>query len=118
MSVGVIFCSLLRSPMNMHLPRNAVLVPCPSVSFTERIFAQFHEREPPFESSFHNASTSSLVSQATKNDTAGVNLKNGPAFRNMNPCPRSSMLRISTVPEGVLRSVAVFLIAEFLKMDV
>jgi hypothetical protein len=41
------------------------------------------------------------VRKATRNDTAGVNLKSGPALMRLNSWPRSSMDMISTVPEGV-----------------
>src|SRR6058998_684553 len=41
---------------------------------------------PPAESFSHNSSTSSCVSQFTKNDMASVNLNCGPPFNAMNSC--------------------------------
>jgi hypothetical protein len=47
---------------------------------------------PPAISLAHSSSTSCWVSQETKNDTASVNVKCGPAFRPMNRCPSSSQV--------------------------
>src|SRR5947209_14980855 len=44
---------------------------------------------PPSESFSHKSSSSSCVSQLTKNDMAGENLKTGPPFNAMNCCPSS-----------------------------
>src|SRR6059058_1910153 len=56
---------------------------------------------PPSESFSHKSSTSSCVSQFTKNDMAGENLKTGPPFNAMNVCPSSSNVTIITVPLGL-----------------
>jgi hypothetical protein len=42
---------------------------------------------PPADSFSHNSSTSSWVSQFTKNEIAGENLNAGPPFNAMNSCP-------------------------------
>ena len=48
---------------------------------------------PPCASSLsHSSSTSCWVSQATKNETASLKVKCGPAFRPMNRCPSSSQV--------------------------
>src|ERR1700730_12716607 len=118
MSVGVIFCSISRSSINItchERPYRSCVHPYLSLN---GYLPSSMSADLPFESSFHNASTSSFVSQATRNDKPGGNLKRGLALMRLTSCPRSSMVRRSTVPEGVLRSVAVFLISESLKMDV
>src|ERR687887_624323 len=56
---------------------------------------------PPSESFSHRLSTSSCVSQLTRNDIAGENLKIGPPFKAMNSCPSSSNVTVITVPFGL-----------------
>src|SRR5437870_386191 len=56
---------------------------------------------PPSESFSHKSSTSSCVSQFTKNDMAGENLKTGPPFNAMNCCPSSSNVTVITVPSSL-----------------
>src|ERR1700722_9456586 len=117
-SVGVIFCLISRSPANMSCqerPYRSCVHPYLSLNGYS---PSGMSTEPPFASSFHKASTSSFVSQATRNDTAGVNLKRGPALMNLNSCPESRRVRRSTVPEGVLWSTVVCLILESLNIDV
>src|SRR5229473_48650 len=55
---------------------------------------------PPSESFSHNSSTSSWVSQLTKNDTAGENVNCGPPFNAMNGCPSSWNSTDMTDPFG------------------
>ena len=63
---------------------------------------------PPSESRFHGAFTSSVVLQATRKDTEGLNLNNGPALIAAKGCPertkftRSAARRFQTivVPTG------------------
>src|SRR5882762_57384 len=55
---------------------------------------------PPAESFSHNPSTSVCVSQFTKNEMAGENLKCGPPLRAINFCPSSSKVPVMTVPLG------------------
>src|SRR6266851_6838325 len=67
MSVGVIFCSILRSPINItchERPYRSCVHPYFSLNGYS---PSSMSAEPPFASSFHNASTSSFVSQATRN---------------------------------------------------
>src|SRR5215469_1397950 len=56
---------------------------------------------PPSESLSQSSSTSSCVSQFTKNDIAGENLKTGPPFNAINSCPSSSNVTLITVPLGL-----------------
>src|ERR671932_113503 len=56
---------------------------------------------PPSESFSQRLSTSCCVSQLTKNDIAGENLKIGPPFNAMNRCPSSSNTIVITVPFGL-----------------
>src|SRR6266404_3653356 len=74
--------------------------------------------EPPFESTFNVSSASPFVAPATRNDTAGVNLKSGPADSSVNSCPARSIVTMSTEPEGVPSSAVVFLTFEPLNSDV
>src|SRR5258705_4871946 len=75
---------------------------------------------PPAESFSQNSSTSSCVSQFTKNEMAGEKVKTGPPFSAKNSCPSSSKIADITVPFGpgpaspyrVMRPVF-----EFLKME-
>src|SRR5205085_9096026 len=55
---------------------------------------------PPSESFSHNSSTSCCVSQSTKNEMAGVNVKCGPPFSAMNCRPSSSNVHDITDPFG------------------
>src|SRR5918911_267494 len=65
-------------------------------------FSQPHcSSSPPSESPFQSSSTSSCVSQFTKNDMAGENLKTGPPFNAINSCPSSSNVTLITVPLGL-----------------
>src|SRR5262245_12968673 len=74
--------------------------------------------EPPFSSTFHSSSASPLVRQAIRNDTAGVNLKSGPADRSVNCRPARSTVTMATDPEGVPSSVVVSLTFESLNSEV
>src|SRR5919199_5929399 len=56
---------------------------------------------PPSESFSQRLSTSFCVSQFTRNDIAGENLKMGPPFKAMNLCPSSSKVTVITVPFGL-----------------
>src|SRR5262245_38837969 len=53
---------------------------------------------PPAESLSQNSSTSSCVSQSTKNDIAGEKVKSGPPLKAMNSCPSSSNVADMTEP--------------------
>src|SRR5437899_12925205 len=53
---------------------------------------------PPSESFSHSSSTSSCVSQFTKNEMASVNLNCGPPFNAINVCPFSVNVAVMTVP--------------------
>src|SRR2546426_5763427 len=87
MRVGVIFCLIGRPPMTMICHDSPYL----SCSQPSRSLNGYRpsptSAEPPFSSTFHNSSASPLVRQATRNDTAGVNLNSGPADRRVNSCP-------------------------------
>src|SRR5919199_267600 len=57
---------------------------------------------PPSSDSFsQKLSISCCVSQLTKNDIAGENLKIGPPFNAMNRCPSSSNVTVIIVPFGL-----------------
>jgi hypothetical protein len=72
---------------------------------------------PPFESFSHKASTSSFEAHATRKDTDGLNLNNGPALISEKGCPASSMVTNSTEPEGVSLRVVVSFTALFFPFD-
>src|SRR5579863_6542862 len=55
---------------------------------------------PPAVSFSHSSSTSSWVSQLTKNEMASVNLKSGPPLSAKKSCPSSWNLADITVPFG------------------
>src|SRR3972149_6049876 len=70
---------------------------------------------PPSAVSFtHNSSTSSWVSQSTKNEMASLNLNCGPAFNAMNSCPSSSNVTDMAMPFGPGVTPMTF---ELLKME-
>src|SRR3989441_12833855 len=56
---------------------------------------------PPSESFSHKSSSSSCVSQLTKNDMAGENFKTGTPFNAMNCCSSSSKVTVITVPSSL-----------------
>src|SRR5919197_204390 len=69
----------------------------PNLSFNQPHCSSF----PPSESFSHKSSTSCCVSQLTKNDIAGENLKIGLPFNAINCCPSSSKVTVITVPFGL-----------------
>ena len=72
---------------------------------------------PPAESVPHSSSTSSALRHRTRNDTAGVNVKSGPALIAMNDWPKSSNETMSTSPDGVSWSVETSLTFESGKVE-
>src|SRR5919202_2671564 len=56
---------------------------------------------PPSDSFCQKISISCWVSQPTKNDIAGENLKIGPPFNARNCCPSISKVTVITVPFGL-----------------
>src|SRR5262245_51588383 len=73
---------------------------------------------PPFSWTCLATSAPPGVRQATRNDTAGVNLKSGPADRSVNCRPARATVTMSTDPEGVPSSVVVSLTLESLNSEV
>src|SRR5919202_3589891 len=69
----------------------------PNLSFNQPHCSTF----PSSESFSQRSSTSFCVSQLTRNDIAGENLKMGPPFNAMNLCPSSSKVTVITVPFGL-----------------
>src|SRR2546421_8090304 len=102
MSVGMILCLISRLPMNITCHDRPYLSCIHPYLSLDGYSLSSMSAEPPSDSFFHSTSTSSFVLQATRNDTAAVNLKSGPALMSLNSCPTSSMVTRSTVPEGVL----------------
>src|SRR5262245_20553344 len=102
MTVGIIFCLISRSPVNITCHERPYLSCVHPYFSLNGYWPSSMSVVPPFESCFHNESTSSLVLQATRNDTEGLNLNRGPALINVNSWPKSSIVTRSTEPEGVL----------------
>src|ERR1700680_813763 len=76
---------------------------------------------PPSQSFSHISSTSSCVSQFTKNEIAGEKVNCGPPFNAMNSCPSSSKVADITAPFGprpASPSREPLPIFEFLKIEV
>src|SRR5438552_4012335 len=75
-------CDFCGSGSFISLPKTLGMIchdkPNLSLSQPQRLFS------PPAESFSHSSSTSSCVSQLTKNEIASVNLNFGPAFRPIN----------------------------------
>src|SRR6266852_4192322 len=69
----------------------------PYLSFSQPHLSFF----PPSESFSHRSSTSSCVSQFTKNDIAGEKVNCGPPFRARKSCPSSWKVADITVPFGL-----------------
>lgn len=70
-----------RAVVGVHdLPGEAVAVRQPAVACAERVSVERHEGEPPSVTGFHSVSTSSGVSRATRKDTDGLKVNNGPAL--------------------------------------
>src|SRR2546425_2869921 len=87
MRVGVIFCLIGRSPMNMICHDSPYLSCSQPYRSLNGYRPSSTSAEPPFSSTFHNSSASPLVRQATRNDTAGGDLNNGPPDREGERCP-------------------------------
>src|SRR2546425_12879766 len=84
MSAEMIFCLNGWPPMNITCHERPYLS-CAHPYLSLKGYAPSSmSTEPPRENFSHNASTSSLVSQQTKKETDGLNLKSGPALMAMN----------------------------------
>src|ERR687886_302115 len=90
----------LFAPLSCTIPAKILVTIChetPNLSFNQ----PHCSTSPSSESFSQRLSTSFCVSQLTKNDIAGENLKTGPPFNAMNLCPSSSKVTVITVPFGL-----------------
>src|SRR5215475_3068705 len=115
--VGVIVCLIGLSALNINCHDNPYLSCIHPYLSANGYGPSSISARPSSESFSQAASTASAESNAARKETDGLNLKSGPALMRVNSCPMSSMVTMSTEPEGVLLIVVMSFCRESLKIE-
>src|SRR3989338_3470409 len=108
MRVGVFFCFVFCAPAYIICQESPYLSASHVYLLLKGYSPSSIRIEPPSTNFFDKVSTSSAVSQETRNDIAGVNLKIGPPFKAANFWPASSNSTVITEPTGLPDTFAAF----------